>query len=94
MAFCVPSLYLRVPEASDVRFEVVHDPPGRSWEGRATNQEHEQHDIWKGGGQIHHLSDAQRPDVVTAAGREGNVSLRANKARKVTFKLWSYSAML
>ena len=53
-------LYLWVRQAGVVGFEVVDDALGRPGQGGTAHQQHKQHDIWKGGCQVHHLECTQR----------------------------------
>lgn len=52
--------YLWVRQAGVVRLEVVDDPLACSWQGDTAHQKHKQHDIWKGGCQVHHLQCTQQ----------------------------------
>lgn len=51
-----------------VGFEVVDDALGRSGESGTAHQQHKQHDVWKGGCQVHHLEGTHR---VQGCGQDG-----------------------
>lgn len=52
-------VYLWVGQAGVVRFEVVDDALHCSGQRGATHQQHQQHDVGEGGGQVHHLKQMQ-----------------------------------